>query len=79
MTTRPSLSGDRAQSLDLDQYVCAVQGCKRGAELYVYSVPICDWHWSIACDKRKGDNMPDVLRDLLPRRDRHHINTNTTR
>lgn len=61
------------KSLDLYQDRCAVDGCKRGSELFAYAIPICDWHWSIACNKRRQDNMPDVLRDMLPRHDRHHV------
>lgn len=74
MTSRPSLSGSRGKSLDLDLDVCAIKGCKRGSELFAYAIPICDWHWSIACQRRRQDGMPDVLRDMLPRRDRHHVN-----
>lgn len=75
MSSRPSMSGTPAQSDSLDQDVCAVSHCTSGAELYAYAIPICDWHWSIACNKREKDNMPDVLGDMLPRRDRHHIKT----
>lgn len=63
-----------AQSLDLDLDVCAAQGCKHGSELFAYSIPICDWHWHLACMKMKDKRMPDILRDMIPQRDRHHVN-----